>query len=59
MSELKDLHERLRVVIVETCNAVGCDNCGLSWNGGKDCSASELSDRIADFEFKELENKGE
>ncbi len=57
MSELESLHERLRVVVVGTCNTVGCDNCGLSWNDRKNCSASELGDRIVELEFKELEQE--
>ena len=49
MSELNDLRERLKVVIVETCNVIGCTNCGLKWDGG--CSATELDGKIMDIEM--------
>ena len=57
MSELNDLRERLKNVIVGTCNTVGWKDCDLKWNDEKNtCSASELGDRIMDIEFKELDN---
>jgi hypothetical protein len=37
---IEDLRERLKDVIVNTCNTVGCANCGLKWDDG--CSATEL-----------------
>ncbi len=46
---LGKLHERLRVVITGTCNQIGCDNCGLKWEGG--CSATELEEKILDIEM--------
>lgn len=46
---LGELHERLRVVITGTCNQIGCDNCGLKWEGG--CSATELEEKILDIEM--------
>ena len=49
MTELKDLRDRLRNVIVGTCNEVGCKGCDLKWDGG--CSASELEGRIMDIEI--------
>lgn len=49
MSEyLADLHDRLRTVITETCNKVGCDKCDLKWDAG--CSATELENKIWDEE---------
>ena len=47
MSHKQDLEERLRVVITETCNKIGCKNCGLKWEGG--CSATELEGKIQDL----------
>lgn len=40
----KDLERRLRDVIVNTCNKIGCDNCGLKWDGG--CSATDLQNKL-------------
>lgn len=51
-AELKDLNDRLRNVIQETCNKIGCKNCGLKWDGG--CSATELQNKIMDIEFSDL-----
>lgn len=51
MDELNDLQERLKDVVISTCNTVGCANCGLQWDGG--CSASDLQDRILDIEMGE------
>jgi hypothetical protein len=44
MTELEQIRERLKDIIVNTCNKIGCDNCGLSWteNGKEKCSATEL-----------------
>ena len=49
MSRKTELQDRLRVVITETCNKVGCKNCGLKWEGG--CSATELEEKILDIEM--------
>lgn len=48
---LKDLIVRMRDLTQNTCNKVGCDNCGLSWDGG--CSATDLQGKIMDEELKE------
>lgn len=37
---LEDIRDRLRNVILNTCNKIGCDNCDLKWDDG--CSATEL-----------------
>ncbi len=52
---LKDLHMRLKVVIVDSCNKLGCDNCGLSWeeDGRTKCSATDLQNKIDDIEMGE------
>jgi len=44
MTELEQIRERLKDIIVNTCNKIGCNNCGLSWteNGKEKCSATEL-----------------
>ena len=49
MGELIELRERLGDVIKNTCNKIGCANCGLKWEGG--CSATELDGRIMDIEM--------
>jgi len=51
-NELKDLRERLKSVIVGTCNTEGCNNCGLKWDDG--CSATELEHQIMLIEMKEV-----
>ena len=60
MSELQDLHARLRDVIVYTCNKIGCADCDLKWNDDKNtCSATDLSEKIEVIEMAEFnqENK--
>lgn len=47
----KDLQERLRVVITQTCNVIGCKDCDLKWNGG--CSAIELQNEMIEEDIKE------
>ncbi len=49
---LSDLNERLKSLIINTCNKIGCDNCGLSW--GKECSATDLQDKIHKEQFKDI-----
>lgn len=51
MNELQDLEDRLRDVITNTCNTIGCDKCDLKWDGG--CSATELQNRIMIIELEE------
>ena len=46
---MEDLQERLRNVILNTCNVVGCKDCGLKWDDG--CSATELQNNIDSLEF--------
>lgn len=56
MSELEQIQDRLRDIIVNTCNKIGCDNCGLSWidNGKEKCSATELQSRELDLKYTEI-----
>jgi len=56
--EIKTLEDRLRNVILSTCNTIGCDSCGLSWkeNGKEKCSATELNGKIYDLKFNEASN---
>ena len=54
MSELDNLRDRLRNVIVGTCNTIGCKDCDLKWDKG--CSASELQEQVMELEFKEYDN---
>lgn len=49
---LNDLIARMKDLTKNTCNKVGCDNCGLSWAGG--CSATDLQGKIIDEEMKEV-----
>lgn len=46
---MKELQERLRNIILNTCNKIGCKDCGLKWGGG--CSATELQNSIDSLEF--------
>lgn len=48
MAYIDELRDRLRVVIVGTCNKIGCKNCDLKFDGG--CSATDLQDKIDDEE---------
>lgn len=56
LDEIDTLENRLKDVIVYTCNKIGCENCGLSWteNGKEKCSATELQGKIYDLKY----NKG-
>lgn len=47
--ELEILRVRLRDVIINTCNKIGCRDCDLKWDGG--CSATELEGKIMDIEM--------
>jgi hypothetical protein len=52
MMEYSDeLRIRLRDVITNTCNTIGCRNCDLKWDDG--CSATDLEDRIYEAELEE------
>jgi hypothetical protein len=46
-----ELRIRLRDVITNTCNTIGCRNCDLKWDDG--CSATDLEDRIYEAELEE------
>lgn len=54
-NELDKLNERLKNVIHNTCNKIGCDNCDLKWDDG--CSATELEGKIMDIEMKGFKNE--
>lgn len=56
MSDIEALKDRLKNVIVGTCNTVGCDGCDLKWQEGGDnkCSATELENNIWDIEMEQL-----
>jgi hypothetical protein len=49
-----ELRIRLRDVITNTCNTVGCRDCDLKWDDG--CSATDLEGRIYEAERQEYEN---
>ena len=54
MSEVESLRDRLKNVIVGTCNTIGCDDCGLKWqeDGENKCSATELENDIWNIEME-------
>lgn len=56
MSDIQDLNDRLKNVITEFCNKIGCGKCGLEWteNGQIKCSATELQGKIMDLQYKEI-----
>ena len=47
----QELHQRLKNIILNTCNKVGCKDCGLKWDNG--CSATELEAKIIEIEMME------
>lgn len=53
---LKDLLARQKDLILNTCNKVGCGNCGLEWeeNGEKKCSSGELETEIWTLEMEDV-----
>lgn len=51
MKYSEELRIRLKDVIVNTCNKVGCNDCGLKWDGG--CSMTDLEVRIDEAEEME------
>ena len=55
--ELDNLRERLKDVIINTCNTVGCKDCDLKW--GDECSATDLQNKIMKIEFSDLKSKSE
>jgi hypothetical protein len=56
MNEIDDLNERMKDIISNYCNKLGCGNCGLEWeeNGKSVCSATELQGKILDIEMAEF-----
>ena len=55
MSELESLHARQKVIILGTCNTIGCKDCDLKWDGG--CASSELQEKIMDIEMAEFQSE--
>jgi len=51
MKRSEELGERLKNVILNTCNTIGCAKCDLKWKDG--CSALDLQDKIFDAERDE------
>lgn len=49
--ELDEAREEFRILIVGTCNTIGCDKCPFKWDG--DCRSNELQSRVMDLEDKE------
>jgi len=54
--EIKELRDRSRNIILNTCNTIGCKDCDLKWEGG--CASSELESKIMDLEYPEF-NQGD
>lgn len=57
MNELEYIRDRLRNVIVNTCNKIGCKNCDLKW--ADTCQALELQSKEMELMFnreKEIKN---
>lgn len=52
MTTKQSLEDRLRSVIHNTCNTIGCKDCGLKHNDG--CAALDLQDKIIDIELSEI-----
>lgn len=46
---IDNYRDRLRDIILNTCNTIGCENCDLKW-GKNDCSATDLQSKIMDIE---------
>lgn len=59
LSEKENLENRLRDIIINTCNKIGCGNCGLEWteNGRSECSATDLQGKIMAIELSQKSNK--
>ena len=56
MNELEDLHDRLRNLIVNTCNTVGCKNCPFIYDIEDNiCEATILQGRILDIEQEKVQ----
>lgn len=51
MEDLELLHNRLKNIIINTCNEIGCKDCDLKWDNS--CSAIELQNKIFDIEEKQ------
>jgi hypothetical protein len=51
MKYSEELRIRLKDVIINTCNKVGCKDCSLKWEGG--CVAVDLENRLYDSEIQE------
>lgn len=50
--EVMQLNDRLKSVILGTCNTIGCKDCDLKWDGGY--QATELQGKIDDIEYAEF-----
>ena len=53
IEEIQNLENRLKDLIINTCNKIGCDKCGLSWkeDNKEKCSATELEGRIHKLKY--------
>ncbi|MBD0785825.1 hypothetical protein HUO09_05695 [Vibrio sp. Y2-5] len=52
----EDLIRRMKNVVQNTCNTIGCDKCGLKWDDG--CSATDLQDKSMTIEIEKMNSKG-
>lgn len=55
---MEELTEKLKNIVLNTCNAIVCKDCDLKWDDG--CSATDLQDRIISLGMEEfLENQNQ
>lgn len=46
---MEELNKRLRDIIKDVCNKIGCKNCDLDYGDG--CAASDLQNRISENDY--------
>lgn len=46
---VRELHKRLKNIILNTCNKIGCKNCDLKWDD-KRCQAMDVQDQLFEAE---------
>ena len=52
LGRYREMHERLKNIIQNNCNTIGCKNCDLKFSSdsNSECSATELSSKIMEYE---------
>lgn len=56
-AEIQRLENKLRNVILGTCNVIGCRNCPLEKDVDGDCEATFLQNAITRIELAELQKE--